>query len=114
MPYNEAVYTEEDDWFSNYYEPDDMSILVEKAADVEDKEERNKMILDYVEERIQLAIKEKDAKKKKTKEVPYDEKLYKLLVENFDAYRLTGRKFPEKAIKYAKIHMNSKKLTDEK
>ena len=39
----------------------------------------------------------------KIKSVKPDKKLLKLLKDNFDAYRITGRKFPQKAIKYAEI-----------
>ena len=69
-----------------------MNDLISLVKDIPDKKEREKIILEYVENRIaQETTSEVILAEKKPK---VDEKLLQLLKDNFDAYRMTARKFP--------------------
>ena len=76
--------------------------LVDMAKDIEDSEERHKMIVDYVEAKI-AEDKVLQARTLLAKSAAVDSKLLKLLKDNFDAYRKTARKFPAKAIENAGV-----------
>ena len=112
----EFTYTEQSNpWFSDYYkddaiEHDPMSNLVNMVKHIPDQKQREKLILEYVENRIaqETTADQLLVEKKKPK---VDEKLLKLLKDNFDAYRMTARKFPEKALEYAQKEMD--KTSDE-